>query len=87
MSKEHCYKLVITYNNVCNKLYAMFKRKIIDYLVNWKNKKTRKPLIIRGVRQVGKTSAVLIFAKKHFKNLIHLNLEKAEHLIIRIYSG
>ncbi len=60
----------------------MFNRKIIDYLVNWKNKKTRKPLIIRGARQVGKTSAVLMFAKKHFKNLIHLNLEKAEHLIL-----
>jgi len=58
----------------------MFTRKVIDYLVNWKNKKTRKPLILRGARQVGKTSAVLMFAEKYFKNIIYLNLEKTEHL-------
>jgi len=58
----------------------MFDRKITDYLIKWKNKKQRKPLIIRGARQVGKTSSVLMFAKKHFDNLININLEKSEHL-------
>ncbi|MBI4653065.1 ATP-binding protein [Candidatus Kuenenbacteria bacterium] len=58
----------------------MIKRKIIDYLNNWKEKKGRKPLILRGARQVGKTSAVLFFAKENFENLIHINLEKPEHL-------
>jgi len=58
----------------------MFPRKIIHYLIEWKNKKGRKPLVLRGARQVGKTSAVLMFAKKYFKNLIHLNLENIEHL-------
>ncbi|MCK4377278.1 MAG: ATP-binding protein [Actinomycetia bacterium] len=58
----------------------MFHRKIINYLVKWKDKRERKPLVIRGARQVGKTSAVLMFAKKYFKNIINLNLEKSEHL-------
>ena len=58
----------------------MFTRKIINYLVNWKDKKTRKPLILRGARQVGKTSAILMFGEKYFNNVIYLNLEKAEHL-------
>ena len=58
----------------------MFSRKIIHHLAEWKNKKGRKPLILRGARQVGKTSAVLIFGKKYFKNLIYLNLENIEHL-------
>ncbi len=58
----------------------MFGRKIIDYLVAWKNRERRKPLVLRGARQVGKTSAVLIFARKHFKDIIYLNLEKSEHL-------
>lgn len=58
----------------------MFNRKIINYLLEWKDKKERKPLVIRGARQVGKTSAVLIFAEKYFKNIINLNLEKSEHL-------
>jgi predicted AAA+ superfamily ATPase len=57
----------------------MLNRKIIGYLEEWKNKKVRKPLILRGARQVGKTSAVLMFAGKHFENLVHLNLEKPEH--------
>ena len=57
----------------------MFRRKIIDYLKNWEKKEGRKPLILRGARQVGKTSAVLFFAKENFKDLIHINLEKPEH--------
>lgn len=58
----------------------MFTRKIINYLIDWKNRGTRKPLILRGARQVGKTSAVLMFARKYFKNVVYLNLEKAEDL-------
>jgi len=60
----------------------MFHRKIINYLVKWKDNRERKPLVIRGARQVGKTSAVLMFAKKYFKNVIYLNLEKPEHLTL-----
>ncbi len=56
----------------------MFTRKIINYLIDWKDKETRKPLILRGARQVGKTSAVLMFARKYFKNVVYLNLEKSE---------
>ncbi|MBU2474653.1 AAA family ATPase [Patescibacteria group bacterium] len=58
----------------------MFKRRINNYLIDWKKKKQRKPLILRGARQVGKTSAVLVFAKENFENLVHINLEKPEHL-------
>lgn len=58
----------------------MFHRKIINYLVKWKDKRERKPLVIRGARQVGKTSAVLMFAKKYFKNVVNLNMEKPDHL-------
>ncbi len=56
-----------------------FNRRIIKYLELWRNKKERKPLIVRGARQVGKTSAILLFAKKYFQNLVYINLEKAEH--------
>lgn len=56
-----------------------FNRKIITYLSKWNQNKERKPLILRGARQVGKTSAVLLFAKKYFEYLIHINLEKTEH--------
>jgi uncharacterized protein len=57
----------------------MFNRDILDYLEKWRLKNGRKPLVLRGARQVGKTYAVLLFAKRHFENLVHINLEKAEH--------
>jgi len=63
----------------------MFSRKIIHYLIEWKNEKGRKPLVLRGARQVGKTTAVLMFGKKYFKNVIYLNLENIEHL--RLFRG
>lgn len=50
-------------------------RKLIANLLHWKDKSTRKPLIIRGARQVGKTFLVREFAK-HFDTYIELNLEK-----------
>lgn len=54
------------------------KRNILNDLLIWKNKKNRKPLILRGARQVGKTTIIKEFGD-HFKNFIHLNLEKKEH--------
>lgn len=52
-----------------------FNRQIITFLEKWKSKPNRKPLIIRGARQVGKTTLVKQFAKT-FPNAILLNLEK-----------
>jgi len=62
----------------------MFPRKINNYLQSWKVKKERKPLILRGARQVGKTSAVLLFGQNNFEQIVHLNLEKPEHA--RLFS-
>lgn len=67
------------YYMFCNKM-DVFNRKIINYLVEWKGNADRKPLILRGARQVGKTSAVLSFAKRYFSDLIYLNLENIDHL-------
>lgn len=55
----------------------MFRREIINELIKWKEKRSRKPLVIRGARQVGKTTAINMFAE-HFNQYIYLNLEKAE---------
>lgn len=57
----------------------MFNRDILDYLEKWRLKRGRKPLVLRGARQVGKTYAVTIFAREHFDNFVCINLEKAEH--------
>ena len=51
----------------------MLKRKIEQRLVEWKNSTGRKPLIIKGCRQCGKTYSVLDFAKKHYSHTVYLN--------------
>jgi len=51
------------------------KRKIINSLIEWKNSEDRKPLILNGARQVGKTYILEEFGKEHFENVIYLNME------------
>lgn len=55
----------------------MFKRQLLNSLEDWSNKENRKPLIIRGARQVGKTTLVQMFGEQ-FDQFIELNLEKTE---------
>jgi uncharacterized protein len=59
----------------------MFKRDILEELTKWKGKKFRKPLVIRGARQVGKTTAIHLFSDQ-FDQYIYLNLEKDEERIL-----
>lgn len=54
-----------------------FNREILKYLEHWRLKNDRKPLVIRGARQVGKTTLVEMFSK-NFKQFISLNLELNE---------
>ncbi|MCO5233421.1 MAG: AAA family ATPase [Chitinophagales bacterium] len=55
-----------------------FKRELWKKLLVWKNKTNRKPLVLRGARQVGKTTIVHQFGKE-YKHFISLNLERKEH--------
>lgn len=52
------------------------EREIMKNLLFWKNKENRKPLILTGVRQCGKTYILKKFGEKHFKNCIYINLER-----------
>ena len=51
------------------------RRRQLDYIKEWANRKTRKPLIIRGARQVGKTTLVQLACKEMGLELIELNME------------
>ena len=55
-----------------------YKRKIDDFLQEWKADAKHKPLIIKGVRQIGKTESILHFAKQNYKSIVYINfaLEK-----------
>lgn len=56
----------------------MFSRTILQHLKAWMDDPLRKPLMLRGARQVGKSSAVRIFGQS-FKHFAEVNLEKAKH--------
>lgn len=50
-------------------------RKVMDFLEEWKNSKYRKPLILQGARQVGKTYSILEFGRKNYENVAYFNFE------------
>ena len=50
-------------------------RKILDFFIDWKDSPHRKPLILQGARQVGKTYSILEFGRKHYENVAYFNFE------------
>lgn len=60
------------------------EREMIHHLIHWKESKNRKPLIIHGARQVGKTYIVKQFGKEYYDNLIYVNFETNQELSSQI---
>ncbi len=60
-------------------MQGMLRAKITD-LISWKNSASRKPLIIRGARQVGKTWLMKEFARSQYAQTVYINFEKSKHL-------
>ncbi len=56
------------------------KRFITEELINWKNSKDRKPLILKGARQVGKTYILKEFGKNNYENVAYFNFDHDEGL-------
>ncbi len=56
------------------------KRLLMNDLLKWKAKKNRKPLIIRGARQVGKTWLMKEFGRAHYKNTVYINFDNNERM-------
>jgi len=62
------------------------KRHIIEQLRQWKNSKSRKPLILQGARQVGKTYILTAFGESEYDNVAYLNFENTP-LLHDLFSG
>ena len=69
---------------ICTKVRPFFVidmyREAINELVKWKNSGRRKPLVIEGARQVGKTWLVKEFARLQYKNIAYVNFEEMQYL-------
>ena len=64
-------------------------RNIVNQLIEWKNLDERKPLIVLGARQVGKTYSLLDFGKQHYKHVAYINCdenEQAKNLFVQDYN-
>lgn len=61
-----------------NGVISFMERELFAKLEKWKNKKKRKPLIIQGARQVGKTWIMKEFGARYFKNTIYINFDNNE---------
>ena len=64
----------------------MLRRKIDQTLINWKNREDKRALLIKGARQVGKTTSIRQFAKKNYECFVELNFERNPELK-EIFSG
>ena len=51
----------------------MLKRKIENQLLEWKNTPVKKPLVIKGIRQCGKTYIAMDFARKNYRSVVYMN--------------
>lgn len=60
----------------------MLKRKIMNSLIEWKNNTTtkKKALVIKGLRQIGKTYIVKQFAEEYYENVIYINFKTSDNL-------
>ncbi len=56
------------------------KRKVDTILSEWHENPSRKPLIIKGARQVGKTESIMRFAKGCYDNIIYINFGSIDKL-------
>jgi predicted AAA+ superfamily ATPase len=56
------------------------KRKIINELLQWKNSPNRKPMILNGARQVGKTFSLKEFGELYYKNFVYFDIENSVRL-------
>ena len=64
----------------------MYKRKIEDVLLKWKNTSDRKPLVIKGVRQCGKTSSVKLFAQQNYEQVVYMDFRE-DPAFVELFDG
>jgi len=63
------------------------ERKLMSKLLKWKTQSNRKPLLLEGARQVGKTYLLQDFGKRHFKNVAYVNFQNPSADLIDLFNG
>ena len=63
------------------------ERRLMTQLLAWKESKSRKPLILEGARQVGKTWLLKEFGKRYFKKIAYINFQNPSREIAELFDG
>jgi len=63
------------------------ERKLMSELLKWKDKSNRKPLLLEGARQVGKTYLLKDFGKRYFKNVASINFQNPSTELTDLFNG
>jgi len=63
------------------------ERKLMSQLLKWQDRNGRKPLLLEGARQVGKTYLLKDFGKRYFKNTAYINFQNPSAEIIDLFNG
>jgi len=97
-ARKSVFSVVYSHQFVYNRInehiwevnFMYLKRKIDTYLMNWKNNEDRKPLIVKGPRQIGKTESIRKFAETNYKSVVEINFvtsEKYKQITVDGYSA
>ncbi|MDR0696557.1 MAG: AAA family ATPase [Christensenellaceae bacterium] len=62
------------------------ERLIVDKFIKWKNSSNRKPILLKGARQVGKTFSCLEFGRNHYDNVVYFHFEGDESSLHPIFD-
>ncbi|MDR3245350.1 MAG: AAA family ATPase [Prevotellaceae bacterium] len=63
------------------------QRKLLTKLVEWKSSKSRKPLLLEGARQVGKTWLLKEFGRQYYKNVAYINFQNPSVELVDLFNG
>lgn len=72
-TRSNFSKTMVKTRSNFRKYMAYLKRKIDDFLVEWKRNDERYPLIVKGARQIGKTESILHFASLNYESVVYIN--------------
>ena len=72
--------MINSYHPLFERLMVPMKRNAIHDLINWKNDEERKPLVLKGARQVGKTWLMKEFGKNYYKSFVYFNFDEEDEL-------
>lgn len=64
----------------------MFKRKIYEQMLNWKNKQIKTALLLKGARRVGKSTVVEEFAKSEYKSYVLIDFSNVSKEINELFD-